>query len=735
MRGGVGERSGRGGETRGDVQTPVSTHAHASRLPRSARRYYAEGFWRNDTLYTLLRDHAARRPDAYALRDSRRRLTWKLLLAWVDALAADLHAAGLKRGQRVSVWLPNRVEAVVVLLACSRNGYVCNPSLHQNYTVKDIVQLLERIHTAALFAQPGYGAEAARNDIFAAARVLPAMKRVYAVGADEAPEGCAGFPEADRNAAQLPGVDDNPDKVVYLAFTSGTTGTPKGVLHSDNTLLANGRAMVRDWGHDERTVLYSHSPLSHHIATVAIEQSLVAGCEVVVNDLPDGMKPLDRIIETGATYVMGVPTHAIDLLADMKRRGMTQLGRVNIFYMAGSIIPPGIARAFLEMGIKPQNVYGMSENGSHQYTMPDADVATITTTCGKACSGYETRLWDRDNPDIEAKPGEVGEIGTRGALLTLGYFDNQSATENSFNASGWFMSGDLGRFDARGNLQIVGRKKDLIIRGGHNIHPTYIENLAIKHPLVLQAAAYAVADERLGERVCLAVVTRESGTVTGPQLLAHLDAEGLSRYRHAGVFRRARCVSADRERQDPEARAGRVDAQRPCDAAAGALDRTARGRSGQGEKRMSIELTRRDEFALITLNRPDALNALSFKLVGDLDRTLQEVAASDARALAHHRRRHEGVLRRGGREGIAGTLAHRAEARRRNRAGNLRAPRAPAHAVDRHHQRICLRRRARACARMHAAHGDAQRTHGAAGNQAGPHSRLRRHAAAAARDR
>ena len=106
---------------------------------------------------------------------------------------------------------------------------------------------------------------------------------------------------------RCPQLDANPDKIVYLAFTSGTTGLPKGVLHSDNTLLANGRAMVHDWGHDERTVLYSHSPLSHHIATVAIEQSLVAGCELVVNDPPAGMRPLDWILETGATYVMGVP--------------------------------------------------------------------------------------------------------------------------------------------------------------------------------------------------------------------------------------------------------------------------------------------------------------------------------------------------------------------------------------------------------------------------------------------
>ncbi|HEV7393298.1 MAG TPA: class I adenylate-forming enzyme family protein, partial [Burkholderiales bacterium] len=321
--------------------------------PQVAQRYYAQGHWRSDTLYTLLRHHAEVRPDAYALRDSGRRLTWDALARWVDTLAADLHAAGVKRGQRVSVWLPNRVETAVVLLACSRNGYVCNPSLHQNYTVNEIVRLMERIHTAALIAQPGHGADAQEDDVFAAARALSFMKRVYCVaprtGAGRI-EGTVAFPSADAlRDKPLPQADQNPDKIVYLAFTSGTTGSPKGVLHSDNTLLANGRAMVQDWSHDARTVLYSHSPLSHHIGTVALEQSLVAGCEVVVNDVPDGKKPLDWILETRATYVMGVPTHAMDIVADMKARGLSQLGRVNIFYMAGSVIPPETARAFLNM--------------------------------------------------------------------------------------------------------------------------------------------------------------------------------------------------------------------------------------------------------------------------------------------------------------------------------------------------------------------------------------------------
>lgn len=504
--------------------------------PRTARRYYAAGVWRDDTLYALAQRHARERPHAWSLRDSRLRLTWSQLLEWVDALAAELQACGLRRGQRISVWLPNRVESVVVFLACSRNGYVCNPSLHRNYTTAEVVRLMERIRTAALFAQPGYGADARDSDVFTAARAIQSMRCVWRL--DSPGTRSAGTADVARFPAfgarvsdgTLPEPDTNPDKIVYLAFTSGTTGQPKGVMHSDNTLLANGRAMVRDWHHDERTVLYSHSPLSHHIATVAIEQSLVAGCELVLHDLMPGQKPLDWIIESGATYVMGVPTHAIDVLADMKARGMTKLGKVTVFYMAGSVIPPETARAFLDMGITPQNIYGMTENGSHQYTLPDDDVGVITTTCGKACHGYETRLWDQENPDREAAPGAIGEIGTRGALLMLGYFDNQGATEASFNASGWFMSGDLGRFDAHGNLQIVGRKKDLIIRGGYNIHPARIENLALTHPAVLRAAAYPVADARLGERVCLAVVVRDGTRLDADTLLAHLQAAGLSKY-------------------------------------------------------------------------------------------------------------------------------------------------------------------------------------------------------------
>jgi acyl-CoA synthetase len=496
--------------------------------PEAARRYYAQGLWRQETLYMLLARHAERRPRDFALRDGSRRLTWASLLKLVDAFAADLDGAGLKRGERVAVWLPSSVEAVAVQLACSRQGYVCNPSLHRNYTVAEIVEMLGRTRAAALFGQQGYGADGMAADIFAAVGGLPNLRRVYARGAATTTKA-QPFPDPD-SARRLPPFDPNPDKVTYLAFTSGTTGTPKGVMHSDNTLLANARAMVEDWHHNETSILLSLSPMSHHIGAVALAQAVAAGMELAVNDPPSGMTPLDWIVETGASYVMGVPTHAMDVLGEMRRRGVDSLGAVKTFYMAGSPIPREVAQAFLDRGVIPQNVYGMSENSSHQYTLPTDDRETIVATCGKACRAYEIRLWDQENPDLEVPQSEIGEIGGRGACLMLGYFDNQQATEESFNRSGWFMSGDLGRFDPNGNLEIVGRKKDLIIRGGHNIHPAKIEDLTMRHSAVARCAAFGVADERLGEKVCLSVIFHEGARAEPDELLAHLHASGLSRY-------------------------------------------------------------------------------------------------------------------------------------------------------------------------------------------------------------
>ncbi|HJU15493.1 MAG TPA: class I adenylate-forming enzyme family protein [Stellaceae bacterium] len=485
--------------------------------------YTAAGFWGDETLYALALRHAQATPGAFAVRDRHRRLTYRALVAAADRLAAHLAGHGLRAGERVAVWLPSRVETAIALLACSRNGYVCCPSLHRDHTVAEVVALVDRMRAAAVIAAPGWGADADRRDIFEELAGRDFLRWTCRVGPAEA------APFADLpGAGVLLSASRDANQIIYLPFTSGTTGEPKGVLHSDNTLLATARMMARDW-RLEGAVLYTLSPLSHNLGLGALITALSGG-ELVVHDLPRGGSLIDRLTETGAAFLFGVPTHAVDLLAELRARSIRRLGAVRGFRISGAAAPAPLIEELLRHGVVPQSGYGMTETCSHQYTLPDDPPERIALTCGRACAGYEIRIWRRDNPDVEAAPGEIGEIGGRGASLMLGYFDDQRATEAAFNSAGWFMTGDLGQIDEAGCLRITGRKKDVIIRGGRNIHPAPIEALALRHAAVERAAAFAIPDPRLGERVCLALVMRPDSPLDPQALLAHLDWAGLSRY-------------------------------------------------------------------------------------------------------------------------------------------------------------------------------------------------------------
>src|SRR5688572_12998826 len=158
-----------------DFVRPFLTLHH----PAAAQRYYAQGLWQGDTFYALLARQATGRPHAPALRDGKRTLTWQQLLDWVDGVAADLRVYGLTGGDRVSMWLSNRAEAVVLLLACAREGFACNPSLHRTYTCEEIAQLLRRLSARALLTEPGWGADRASVNFDAVLAGVPSLKTVY----------------------------------------------------------------------------------------------------------------------------------------------------------------------------------------------------------------------------------------------------------------------------------------------------------------------------------------------------------------------------------------------------------------------------------------------------------------------------------------------------------------------------------------------------------------------------
>jgi acyl-CoA synthetase len=497
----------------------------------SIRRHTRSGYWRDETIYAIVRNHALRSPGNTAVRDRFQHMTYGDLIATADRLADDLARHGLRSGQRLLLWLPTRIESVLALLACSRNGYVWCPSPHRNHTVVEVVALIERTQAAALIYQPGYNADVDRRSIESEIATLPSLRRVLRLDPPGGKPILEMLMDTGRDDDTTGSVAPNgdPNCISYLAFTSGSTGAPKGVMHSDNTLLATARAIVKDWHIDATSVVYSMSPLSHNLGVGTLLTALLVGAEFVIHDLPKGNSLLDRLVETKATYLVGVPTHAIDLLDELRSRGSSPLDRVKGFRISGAAVPGSVVAELLRFNVLPQSGYGMTETCAHQYTLPTDDPKLIIETSGRACPGYELRIWDVDNCDVEAKPGEVGEIGGRGASLMLGYFDDQLSTESAFNSHGWFMTGDLGWLDPNGYLRITGRKKEVIIRGGQNINPARIEDLVMRHRAVERAAAIPIADARLGEKVCLAVMFREGQKVTADQILDHLDASGLAR--------------------------------------------------------------------------------------------------------------------------------------------------------------------------------------------------------------
>lgn len=493
----------------------------------TVQAYHASGAWGAQTFYDIVAAHAAARPDAPAITTSFRTYSWRDLVGLIDDFTADLAGRGLVPGDTVFVGAPNRVETVIALLAASRDGFVCCPSPHRNHTIAEIADMCARASCAAYIHQPGHGADANGDEILALIRDIPSVRHIY-----ELPpaEDAAPFGGRLMEAGSASPAAGDPDRITYLAFTSGSTGKPKGVMHSDNTQLVAARGIAGAWGLGPHTVTLSLSPFSHNLGCGTLWSSLVAGGEFVLHDWPRGENLVDRIDAAGVNYLVGVPTHAMDLLAELKARGIDRYEALHSFRVSAAACPEQVAADLYDLGIPVQKGYGMTETNGHQLGLPGDSREQVMRTSGVCCPDYEIAVFDANDPDRALPPRQTGLVAGKGASLMLGYFRDAAATEACLNGDDWFLTGDLGMLDEDGYLRLTGRKKELIVRGGHNINPNVIEDYALRHAAIDLVAAIPVPDDRLGERACLAVMFADGQSIAPSELLGHLLNEGLSRY-------------------------------------------------------------------------------------------------------------------------------------------------------------------------------------------------------------
>jgi cyclohexanecarboxylate-CoA ligase len=459
--------------------------------------------------------------------NARQDLTFGELRRRVDQIAWSLIGLGIERGDVVSVQLPNWWHFIAVHLACLRIGAVTNP-LMPIFRERELSFML-RLAESKVAIVPKMFRDTDHEQMLDRIRPsLPALNHVVVVGA-----GGENSFERKLLSAQLPaGAAEifksrraTPDDVVQLLYTSGTTGEPKGVMHTTRTLLRNMLPSIDHLQLGPADPILSATPLAHQLGFIlGVIVPVVVGSTVVMQDAWNAKTALERIRSHGITFAMGATPFLADLVDHASREGGA--ASLNTFLSAGAPIPRELVkRAREEIGFEVLSAYGMTENLLVSSTRPDDPEQKVYETDGTPTVGIELRVVDFEGNALPID--DAGRLLTRGTSTFVGYLKRPELY--NVDKDGWFDTGDLARLDADGYVTITGRSKDVIIRGGENIPVVEIEDVLYRHPAIRQVAIVAMPDARLGERPCAFAVLREEATLAFEEMQEFLKQSGVAR--------------------------------------------------------------------------------------------------------------------------------------------------------------------------------------------------------------
>jgi non-ribosomal peptide synthetase component E (peptide arylation enzyme) len=486
-------------------------------------RYQGSGHWGAATFSAILARRAAAHLDRVAIVDRQRRVTYGELKTRVDRAAAGLAGLGIAAGDVVTIQLPNWAEFAYVFFALERLGAVAN-QIGPDFRSREVDYILRFSESRAFVCPASFKGFDYVKMIGELRPGLPDLKAVCVLGAPAGPPtpGVVSLDALldDRGAVPPREAGQQANDVMRMAFTSGTTGNPKGVIHSHNTTLSTCRTLNADMRVTPDEVFLIYLPLGLNWGYLTLVQSVMAGARAVLLDQFGARAALELIQRERVTYIPTAPASIIAMLNDPDL-GRFDLGSLRVVITGGASCPIETIREFrARMHGHLIELYGMLETGFHTYTRLDDDPEAVTGTVGAVSSGLGLRLIDEDGRDVA--PGAEGEIAAQGPSVHLGYHKNPAANAELFTADGWFRTGDLGQFDRAGNVRIVGRLKEMINRGGKKFFPREIEEILYTHPKILHAAIVGVPDPRLGERNCLCVIPRPGQSLSLDEVVSYL---------------------------------------------------------------------------------------------------------------------------------------------------------------------------------------------------------------------
>ncbi|KMS60129.1 AMP-dependent synthetase and ligase [Novosphingobium barchaimii LL02] len=490
--------------------------------PQHLAAYAGTGLWDERTIAQAATALAEADPGFVALIEGETRVTRAEIVADAEALSAAMYARGLRPGDVIAFQVPNWREAMVINTAAAMSGLVINPIV-PIYRDHEVSLMLADCGARAVFVPSSFR----RFDYAAMARrlaeVLPDLDHVFTVRGEGADDYAALIEEGRALSFARPKVD--PLGVKMVLYTSGTTGRPKGVLHSHVSIARILRESGAYWGLTPGEATLMPSPVTHVSGYAnGLEAPFICGTRTVLMESWNAAEALALIDRHQAVGTVAATPFLVELAAAARETG-NRLPSFRFFACGGAAVPadliPAANAAFDHC--RAFRVFGASEVPLVTFGWPN--VERLAATTDGAIVDYDIRVVDHEDRDLP--DGQEGEILARGPGMMLGYAD-EAQTREAITTDGYFRTGDLGVRTSEGAITITGRKKDLIIRGGENISAKEIEDVLHAHPGVREAAVVAMPHERLGEGVCAYIIA--AGEAPSPQdLAAHIADSGLAK--------------------------------------------------------------------------------------------------------------------------------------------------------------------------------------------------------------
>ncbi len=499
--------------------------------PQSRRpSMIAAGLWQDKTLLDHFRQWVAATPDktaVIALRSgAQSRLSYAELDALSDQIAVGLRRQGILEADVVSFQLPNWWQFTALHLACLKVGAISNP-LMIIFRERELKFMLGLADTKIFVVPSEFRKVDHRALAYAVKPSLPNLRSIYAIdsGGDDDFSHLVVKDAAPEELAGLKARTLSPDAIIQLLYTSGTTGEPKGVIHTSNTMLANLTPFAERLQMGASDVIHMPSPMAHQLGFMyGLVLPAMLGATAVLQDVFEAAEMARQINTERATWTMGATPFLSDL-SDYCITSKTATPTLKVFVSAGAPIPrPLVAKARGALNAAIISAWGMSENGAVTTTCIDDPEDKVTGTDGRPLPGMEIRVVDPDGKSVPR--GSEGRLEVRGCSNFAGYMKRPGLAQVADD--GWFNTGDIARMDADGYIRIAGRSKDIIIRGGENIPVAEVENLLFQHPAVASVAVVGYPDERLGERACAFVIPKQGAGLTFAEMSAYLREQKMA---------------------------------------------------------------------------------------------------------------------------------------------------------------------------------------------------------------